>query len=55
MFHDPDADAHFVQVYASGGEPSSIVLTLWSKRSDFEELEPELQVIAESLNAVEAP
>ena len=49
-FEDSKKGVHYLQVYASGGGPNSIVLTVWVKNTDY----PNIQTVLEAiLNSVE--
>jgi len=49
-FDDSKKGVHYLQVYASGGGPNSIVLTMWAKNTDY----PNVQTVLEAiLNSVE--
>jgi hypothetical protein len=49
-FDDSKKGVHYLQVYASGGGPNSLVLTVWAKSTDY----PNVQAVLEAiLNSVE--
>ena len=49
-FDDSKHGIRYLQVYASGGGPNSIVLTVWTKNADFSKVQSVLEAI---LNSVE--
>jgi hypothetical protein len=47
-FDDSKRGIHYLQVYGSGGGPSSIVLTVWAKNTDYPNIQAVLEAILNS-------
>ncbi len=52
-FNDTKKDMHYLQVYASAGGPSSVVITTWSKNQDYGKTQSVMQAILNSFELVE--
>ncbi len=54
-FDDSKKGVHYMQVYASGGGPNSVVLTCWAKSADFDSVKTTLEGILDSLELLKQP
>jgi len=51
-FEDSQRGLRYLQVYASGGGPNSLVLTVWAKKSDYPNIQAALETILNSVELV---
>lgn len=54
-FANAKTGLHYVQVYASGGGPSSIVATVWAKDADYASRKSMLEAIINSVQVLKEP
>jgi hypothetical protein len=52
-FNDTEKGIRYLQVYASGGGPNSIVLTVWAKNVDYPNVEAVLESILQSVELLQ--